>query len=264
MWRVRRPAGGPVTGTGSLRGSSFRLPCKRTTASSRLTSLRPPLVPLARSFSFFLPFLPPSPLSSFYLASSLSIFHLCLPTLLSPLSRSDPVRAFALAPLSSPLVRPTDRPAGLPLLSSSPSSTASPLLFRTKALPHARNDPPAASSFLAASLRRAAPRCDALFSLAPFYRSRSAAAISFCLPPSLFPSHLAKQRSRRVFASSFFLFLPLPRLPRRRRLVPFFFFVPCSSFNDRAGDTYGLDTQLFIPRDDVGSPRVGRTAPERR
>lgn len=42
MWRVRRPAGGPVTGTGSLRGSSFRLPYKRTTASSRLTSLRPP------------------------------------------------------------------------------------------------------------------------------------------------------------------------------------------------------------------------------
>lgn len=37
VWRVRRPAGGPVTGTGSLRGSSFRLPCKRTTASSRLT-----------------------------------------------------------------------------------------------------------------------------------------------------------------------------------------------------------------------------------
>lgn len=39
MWRVRRPAGGPVTGTGSLRGSSFRLPCKRTTASSRLASV---------------------------------------------------------------------------------------------------------------------------------------------------------------------------------------------------------------------------------
>lgn len=42
MWRVRRPAGGPVTGTGSLRGSSFRLPYKRTTASSRLTSPHPP------------------------------------------------------------------------------------------------------------------------------------------------------------------------------------------------------------------------------
>lgn len=33
-----------MTGTGSLRGSSFRLPCKRTTASSRLDS---PLLPLS-------------------------------------------------------------------------------------------------------------------------------------------------------------------------------------------------------------------------
>lgn len=113
MWRVRRPAGGPVTGTGSLRGSSFRLPCKRTTASSRLNSLslrhRPPQHP---PYNLSLPFSPT-------LLPLLSLFF-CL----SSLSADPPLTSFSIRPdarlrTCASLVssRSSDRPAGRPLLS---------------------------------------------------------------------------------------------------------------------------------------------------
>lgn len=214
MWRVRRPAGGPVTGTGSLRGSSFRLPCKRTTASSRLTSLRPPspshhprspfLLCFSFSFSFSL-FLSPS-----------SYFSFLRQPFASPPSWSDPVRAFAFVSLSS-LVRPTGQPAvNLSLFLPSSSSTMSPLLFRTKALPHARNDPPPLHS-CAASLR-CADTMLLSFSLARSLAHRSATRVQlvtrFVSSPQcpLFSSF--SPRKAEVMPRIRFFILPPPLLPR--------------------------------------------------
>lgn len=80
--------------------------------STHLVSATVPLnIPRPLFLSLSLPFsptLPPLPPVSFFLF--LFLFPHCLPTLRSPPSRSDPMRAFALAPLSSPLVHPTDQP----------------------------------------------------------------------------------------------------------------------------------------------------------
>lgn len=105
-----------MTGTGSLRGSSFRLPCKRTTASSRLTSLppcsshRPAPLPTNRllqpSFSLFL--------YMFFHARSTAtdrcLYHRpsspsCLPVSSSPSSTRPPppLSPFLLLPLLLPL-----------------------------------------------------------------------------------------------------------------------------------------------------------------
>jgi len=135
---------------------------------ARLTSLFvfitvPLNIPSLLFLSPLSPFLslPLHPFPSF----SLSVFLHCLLTLRSPPSRFDPMRAFALTPLSSLLVHPIDRLVDR--FSFFIIYSVSSRLFRTKKLLHARNSPPP-SSFFVASLR-----CDALLSLAPFYHLRS-------------------------------------------------------------------------------------------
>lgn len=200
MWRVRRPAGGPVTGTGSLRGSSFRLPCKRTTASSRLTSLRrlPAFPPsLILSFSFLLSFsLSLSRLSSLSLSfSSSSVCQLSAHLSL----RSDPVCAFARSLLSHLLVRPVDRPLLHPSLSSSLCRHPLRLLssFARKRC-HTRERGPPPSSFPAASLHGVDAMM--LFSRSHHSATRVQQRLSLSLPLIS-----RSERSCREFTSSFFL-----------------------------------------------------------
>lgn len=229
-----------MTGTGSLRGSSFRLPCKRTTASSRLTSLRLRHRPTDILRPLFLSF---------------SVFLHRLPTLCSPSSRSDPMRAFALAPLSSPLVHPTDRPVDHFSLSIVIYPVSSRLLHERVATRAKRGPPP--SSFFAASLRDA----DAmLFSRLHHSATRAQQRLS----PPLFLSF--SSREAEVMPRIRFFILPPPFL-----LPPFsgcpvavvsfssfsLYLVVCSVI----GSAIRVDTQLFIPHD-VGSPRIGRTGLE--
>lgn len=191
MWRVRRPAGGPVTGTGSLRGSSFRLPYKRTTASSRLTSLRPP-----------------SPSHHPVLLLALSFVR--QPSASLP-SRSDPVRAFALASLSS-FVRPTGRfSVPLPPIVII-HHVFSPLSHESVAT-HAKR--PTASSFLRCFPPLHRHDVHLFLARASFCHSRSTRGDSSLLHAilSLHLSHLAKQRSCGVFPC-FILLPPLPLPPR--------------------------------------------------
>lgn len=195
MWRVRRPAGGPVTGTGSLRGSSFRLPCKRTTASSRLTSLRPP----SRH-----PRAPSPPLSRSSLSLFLGSFLLLVrqPSA-SPPSWSDLVRACSSL-ISRSFVRSSDRPTGRfsvpPLcLSSSRRHHHPPRLLCSFARKRCHTRETAHRLFIPAPLLSLAHRSATRAQL------RAVRLFSTVLPFRL--SHLAKQRSCRVFASSFFLLL---------------------------------------------------------
>lgn len=212
-----------------------------------------PRVALSLSFS---PTLPPSPLPLSLAPPPLLSLSLCLSSLsvdspLTSFSRSDPMRAFALAPLSSSLVHSTDQPVDRFSLFIV-IYPVSPLVFRTKELPHARNGPPP-PSFFAASLRDA--NAMLFLSLAPFCHSCSTASVSFFL------SHLAKQRSCRVFASSFFFFpfldpLAAPPPP----VVSFSSFSLYLVVRSVIEPAIRVDMQLFIPHD-VGSPqtRIGRT-----
>lgn len=241
MWRVRRPAGGPVTGTGSLRGSSFRLPCKRTTASSRLTSLRPP----SRH-----PRAPSRPPPSRSLSPSFSVRSFSSsvnPPLRLPLG---PILC-ALAPLSSlvrSFVRPTDRPLLCPplCLSSSRRHHHPPRLLCSFARKRCHTRETAHRLFIPAPLLSLAHRSAT--------RAQLRAVRLFSTVLSFPLSHLAKQRSCRVFASSFFLLLspPSPRRPptaptvlqrhrHRRRSPPrpplLLLCISRSSFSDRTGNT---------------------------
>lgn len=132
VWRVRRPAGGPVTGTGSLRGSSFRLPCKRTTASSRLDSPPSPSQPLLASLSLPLKPFPGSsfaslaesrlPCSPLAIAASLS-----LPSPLASLRHHPSLRLL----LSHESVATRAKHLSPPLSLVLPSSSSDSLLFFT-------------------------------------------------------------------------------------------------------------------------------------
>lgn len=158
-------------------------------ASSSLPAFPPSLI---LSFSSLLSFfLPPS--------LSLFLFFLRLPALRSPLFTIRPgVRLRAFASLSSSC--PTSRPTASPSLSfflPSPSSTSSPLFFRTKALPHARNGPPP-SSFPAASLHGVDAMM--LFSRSHHSATRVQQRLSLSLPLIS-----RSERSCREFTSSFFL-----------------------------------------------------------
>lgn len=251
-----------MTGTGSLRGSSFRLPCKRTTASSRLTSLRPPSPshhprsPFLLCFSF-----------SFSFSLFLSLFLLLFPSsTLRFASLFGPVRAFALASLSS-LVRPTGQPAvNLSLFLPSSSSTMSPLLFRTKALPHARNGPPSLHS-CAASLRCANTTLLS-FSLARSLVHRSATCVQlvtrFVSSPQcpLFSSF--SPRKAEVMPRIRFFILPPPLLPwLHHRRCPLLL---CISFVVRSmiGPTILMGHATIYPTRRRGqfTMWVGRTRPE--
>lgn len=166
----------------------------------------------------------PSPSTSlaYYLSPSLSFFssHIYLSLSLSSPSANPPFTSFSIRPdarlrtCASRLLS-FIRPTGRSIVSLSSSSyIPSPLVFRTKELPHARNGPPP-SSFFVASLHDAARRTAAamLFSRLHHFATRAQQRPHPILSFSL--SHLAKQRSCRVFASSFFLlpFLFLPTAP---------------------------------------------------
>lgn len=171
-----------MTGTGSLRGSSFRLPCKRTTASSRLTSSPPPSpsTSLVRSFFLFLSL-------SLLLCPPPSCLILSLSFSLSSLSADPPLTSFSIRPdarlrTCASLVssRSSDRPAGRPLLSLYHHISPSPLVFRTKELPHARNGSPPSSFFVSSPLLSITPmRCSSL--ACTFCHSRSTTFISSSL-----------------------------------------------------------------------------------
>lgn len=176
--------------------------------STHLASSPPPspstsLAALSLSFSSFPSHSPPSPLS---FSLSYSVFLHRLPTLRSPPSRSDPMRAFALAPLSSPLVHPTDRPAGRPLLSFHRHISRLLSSFARKSC-HTRET---THRLLRSSLLLPVTpmRCSSLACtiLLPLALNSVHLLLSFSL------SHFAKQRSSRVFASSFFLLPSLFRL----------------------------------------------------
>lgn len=247
MWRVRRPAGGPVTGTGSLRGSSFRLPCKRTTASSRLTSLRPPLAaraPLGVALLSLCLFLFPA------LSLPLSLSSSPYPALrvrLSPPPANSPLTSFSIrpgarlrTPLSSPLVRPAGRSVDRPLLSL---RRHPPRLLSSFARKRCHTRETAHRLFV---LRCCPPPRRGMLSLAPFRHSRAQQRLSrsvfhpFPLSVSLF---LLTSRSRGHDAYSLLHSSLSPRPTSAGCLAAvvvvlfFFFFVPRSSFNDRAGDT---------------------------
>lgn len=181
MWRVRRPAGGPVTGTGSLRGSSFRLPCKRTTASSRLTSSPPPSPQhpsTALSFSFS-----PFPFYSVPLLSPSFSFFFSFLTVCRPSAHLllDPTRCapshLRLSRLLS-FIRPTSRSTASLSLSSY-ISISSRLSHERVATRAKRLTAFFVLRFFATSLYNA--DADALLSLAPFCHSRSTAFISSSL-----------------------------------------------------------------------------------
>lgn len=138
--------------------------------STRLVSATVPLnIPrsLLLSLSLGLCCPPPSLFLSFF-----TVFR--LPTLRSPPSRSDPMRAFALAPLSSPLVHPADQPVdrfSLFIVIYPISSRLSHERVATRA------KRPTAFFACFSPWRQ----CDALLSLAPFCHSRSTASISSSL-----------------------------------------------------------------------------------
>lgn len=166
----------------------------------------------------------------------------------SPPSWSDLVRACSSL-ISRSFVRPTDRPAASlsPSLSlflpSSSSSTTSPLLFRTKALPHARNGPPPLHS------------CAAPLARASFCHSRSAPRGPSLLHCPLFPSFSPREAEVMPRIRFFILPPPLPPSPRRpptaptllqhhrhrRRSSPrpplLLLCISRSSFSDRTGNT---------------------------
>lgn len=236
MWRVRRPAGGPVTGTGSLRGSSFRLPCKRTTASSRLNSLslrhRPPQHP---PYNLSLPFSPT-------LLPLLSLFF-CL----SSLSADPPLTSFSIRPdarlrTCASLVssRSSDRPAGRPLLSLHHHISRLLSSF-ARELPHARNTAHRLlrSSFFAASLHDANAM---LFSRLHHSATRVQQPSSISSFLSLFLTSRSRGHATYSLLHSSSSLSSISWLPRRRRFVFFIFFVTRSSFSDRTGNTGGYAT----------------------
>lgn len=164
--------------------------------STHLASSSSRFSPVSHPLFFFPSFLlSPSP----SLPLSLFLFFLRLPALRSPLFTIRPgVRLRAFASLSSSC--PTSRPTASPSLSfflPSPSSTSSPLFFRTKALPHARNGPPP-SSFPAASLHGVDAMM--LFSRSHHSATRVQQRLSLSLPLIS-----RSERSCREFTSSFFL-----------------------------------------------------------
>lgn len=171
--------------------------------STHLVSATVPLdIPRPLFLSLSLPFpptLPPSPPSCLFLSLSFS---------LSSLSADPPLTSFSIRPdarlrTCASLVssRSSDRPAGRPFLSLYHHISPSPLVFRTKELPHARNGSPPSSFFVSSPLLSITPmRCSSLaYTILPLALNNVHLLLSFSL------SHLVKQRSCRVFASSFFL-----------------------------------------------------------
>lgn len=172
-------------------------------------------------------------------------------------------------------VRSSDRPTGrfsVPLFVSPPPVVII-IHHVSSALSHesvaTRAKRPTASSFLRRSSRSrivlplalssARSVSSPLSSLSLFLTSRSRGHAAYSLlhssssslPPSprrppTAPTLLQRHRHRR-------------RSPPRPPLL--LLCISRSSFSDRTGNTSWW-TQLFIPRDDVGSPRVGRTGPE--
>lgn len=132
----------------------------------------------------------------------------------------DPTRC---APSHSSLVssRSTGRSLGRPAASlSSPSSTSSSLLFRAKALPHARNGPPP----LRSSLLPSAATRDAMLSLAPFCHSRAQQRLSRSVfhpfPPVCVSLSFSSPREAEVMTRIRFFILPSPPALRQPAASP--------------------------------------------
>lgn len=225
--------------------------------STHLASSPPPSpsTSLVRSFSLFLFLsLPLSSLPPLFLSL---LFCLSSPSANSSLT-SFSIRPDARLRTCASLVssRSSDRPTSRSTASLFPSSyIPSPLVFRTKELPHARNDPPP-SSFLAASPRDA----DAML----FSRLHHSAATRAQQRPSppLFLSFSLREAEVIPRIRFFILPPPFPLSPGCSAAV-----VSFSSFSlylvvrSVIEPAIRVDTQLFIPHD-VGSPRIGRTKPE--
>lgn len=177
-----------------------------------------------------------SPLT--FILLSLFLFPHRLPTLRSPPSRSDPMRAFALAPLVSS--RSFDRPAGRSFLSLHRHISRLLSSFARKSC-HTRETAHRllrSSSLLSMTPRAAPPRRCSFLACTILPLALNSVHIPSSL--SLFLTSRSRGHAAYSLLHSSSSLSSFSRLLRRRcRFVLFIFFVSRSSFSDRAGNTDG-------------------------